>query len=42
MEKEDRRRKTKDERSHRGMCIWQDGGQPVTKKQEQKEQDCEE
>lgn len=24
------------------MCIWQDGGKPVTKKQVQKEQDCEE
>lgn len=30
--KEDRKWKTKDERSHRGICIWQDGGQPVTKK----------
>lgn len=24
--------KTKDKRWHRGMCIWQDGGQPATKK----------
>lgn len=27
-------------RRHRGVCIWQDGGQLVTKKQEQKKQDC--